>query len=413
MDRRPLFLIFSQTFVPDPASVGQHMADVAAEMARRGYRVVVYASSRGYDDPSVKYPLREQRDGYEIRRIAFSSFGKQSIPRRVLGTASFIGQVGLRGLSAAALGRAGGLLFSTSPPLVGSAGTLVATLAGRVPATYWAMDLNPDQLIAMGKIRPDAARTKLLERVNRGILRRSALVVALDRFMAGRLRDRADLDGRLHVAPPWPHETHVEPVAHDANPFRHEHGLDGKFVVMYSGNHSPANPLDTVLAAAERLRDHDTIRFAFVGGGGEKRKVEAFVKDRGLTNCLLLPYQPIGALRHSLSAADVHVVTLGDNMVGIVHPCKVYGSMAVGRPVLFVGPEPSHVTDLLARADFGRSAAHGDADGCVARIEELAAFPPGEREAMGRRGQELLAGELSQEKLCGEMCDAIERTMGR
>ena len=411
MSRKPLFLIFSQTFVPDPASVGQHMADVAKEMARRGYRVVVYASSRGYDDPSQVYPAREERDGYEIRRIRFSSFGKQSIPRRVAGTASFITQVGVRGLTAALTGQAKGLLFSTSPPLVGFAGNLVRRLALGVPTTYWAMDLNPDQLIAMGKIEPGQRRARLLERVNLWILRRAALVVALDRFMAGRLEDRVDLDGRLHVAPPWPHETHVDPVAHDDNPFRTEHGLQGKFVVMYSGNHSPANPLDTVLAAALKLRDHDRIRFAFIGGGGEKAKVEAFVAEHGLSNCLCLPYQPMETLRFSLSAADVHVVTLGDNMVGIVHPCKVYGSMAVGRPILFCGPRPSHVTDLLDRADFGRSVRHGEADACVAAIEELAALPPATLETMGQTGQKLLASELSQEKLCGEMCDAIERTM--
>src|SRR3954462_15483857 len=82
-------LVVSQTFVPDPASVGQHMADVALELARRGHRVRVYASGRGYEDASAVYPRREMLNGVDIRRFPFASFGKRSILLRVLGTAVF------------------------------------------------------------------------------------------------------------------------------------------------------------------------------------------------------------------------------------------------------------------------------------------------------------------------------------
>ena len=66
-----------------------------------------------------------------------------------------------------------------------------------------------------------------------------------------------------------------------------------------------------------------------------------------------LPYQPIAELKYSLTAADVHVVSLGEGMVGIIHPCKVYGAMTAGRPILFLGPRPSHVSDLLEAARPG------------------------------------------------------------
>src|SRR3954466_14222645 len=82
--------VLRQVFVPDPASVGQHMADVAFEMARRGHRVLVYTSRRGYENPSITYPKRETLNGVEIRRIGFASFGKKNILLRVLGTASFM-----------------------------------------------------------------------------------------------------------------------------------------------------------------------------------------------------------------------------------------------------------------------------------------------------------------------------------
>ena len=402
------FLIFSQVYVPDPASVGQHMHDVAAEMARRGHRVIVYASARGYDDPTRKYPRRETRDGVEIRRIPFASFGKASIPRRIAGTASFMSQVILRGLTTFG---ADGLLFSTSPPMIGFAGTLQKWVK-RIPTTYWAMDLNPDQLITMGKIAATSPTARFLEANNRMILRNSDLVVALDRFMADRLRPRcAGLDDKLAIIPPWPHEDHIEPVPHDANPFRDEHGLQGKFVVMYSGNHSPSNPLDTLLSAAEKMKEDDRFRFLFVGGGIGKKAVEAFVKQHELTNAICLPYQPMETLRYSLSAADAHVVSLGGDMVGIIHPCKVYGAMTVARPVLFLGPRPSHVSDLLDQHDFGWHVAHGDVDGMVATLRAMVETPAAELAAKGETARRVLKESLSQEQLCGAMCDRIETTM--
>src|SRR5438874_5032143 len=91
-------VIFSQVFIPDPASVGQHIADVAFELVRRGYKVRVYTANRGYDDPGVRYPQREILNGGDVRRMPLSSFGKKSIFTRVLGTASFMFQAVFRGL---------------------------------------------------------------------------------------------------------------------------------------------------------------------------------------------------------------------------------------------------------------------------------------------------------------------------
>src|SRR5437762_12035440 len=85
-------LIFSQVFVPDPASVGQHIADVAFEMAARGHRVLVYTSARGYENPNNIYSKRETIRGVEIRRLGFASFGKKSLLIRAFGTLSFMVQ---------------------------------------------------------------------------------------------------------------------------------------------------------------------------------------------------------------------------------------------------------------------------------------------------------------------------------
>ena len=397
-------LIFSQVFVPDPASVGQHIADVAFELVRRGYKVRVYTANRGYDDPTRKYPQRELINGVDVRRLPLSSFGKKSIFTRVLGTASFMIQAVTRGMFMQNLA---GILFSTSPPLIGMVATFVHMFRG-VPLAYWAMDLNPDQLLALNKIHRGGLTARFLEAANRTVLKNASLVIALDRFMANRLTPRARLHDKMVVIPPWPHEQVIESLPHSENPFRKRYAPNDEFIIMYSGNHSPSNPLTTLLDAAVELKHEPGIRFLFVGGGIGKKQVEKYVSDYALTNVFSLPYQPLEDLRYSLSAADVHVVSLGDAMVGIIHPCKVYGAMAVARPVLFFGPRPSHISDLLDQHHFGLHVPHGDVHGALTAIKSLRAASSDDRAQMGDVAQKVLSSSLSQDILCGRMCDGLE-----
>jgi len=180
---------------------------------------------------------------------------------------------------------------------------------------------------------------------------------------------------------------------------------------MYSGNHSPANPLKTLLEAAVAYKNDDRVRFLFVGGGLGKKEVEGFAREHSLTNIVSLPYQPLADLRFSLSAADVHVVSLGQEMVGIVHPCKIYGAMTVGRPILFLGPRPSHVADILEENPIGRQVSHGDVPACAAAIQSFLETPPATLAEMGDTAQRVLTQRFTQVHLCGRFCDALEAAL--
>ena len=119
--------------------------------------------------------------------------------------------------------------------------------------------------------------------------------------------------------------------------------------------------------------------FCFVGGGSEWRKIRKGVRGPSSTNCppstiLCLPYQPLGQLAGSLSAADLHVVVMGNAFVGLVHPCKIYNILSVAAPVLYIGPRPSHLSEVLDNVDheYPRAlVAHGEVDRVVQEIERL------------------------------------------
>ncbi len=390
--------------MPDPAAVGQHMADAAQELARRGHRVVVMTSDRGYDDPSIRYPRRETLGGVEVRRIPLTSFGKRSIAVRLLGGVSFTIQAIARSLFLRPLDA---IVVSTAPPMASVAAVVIGALR-RAPIKYWVMDLNPDQSIALGMVRARSLMARVFDRLNRLVLRRASDVVVLDRFMAERVNRKLDVLPKLTIIPPWPHEDHLEEVRHEDNPFRHRHGLDDKLVVMYSGNHGPSNPITTVLQAAKRLTDKPDMVFLFVGGGVGKAEVDVSVGP----TIRSLPYQPLDQLRYSLSAADVHLVTVGDAVVGIVHPSKVYGALAVGRPILLLGPEQSHVGEMIRNHDIGWRISHGDVDGAEAMLRRIADTPVAELAAKGARARALVSTLLGKVELCGRFCDVVERGVG-
>jgi glycosyltransferase involved in cell wall biosynthesis len=389
-------LLLNQAFHPDVVATGQQATDLALGLQDAGHEVTVVASRQGYDDPSRRFARRETWRDITIRRISQLHLGKSSRWRRAVNFASFFANCTAHLLL---LPRHDVVIALTSPPLISALGAfLVSVKGGRF--VFWCMDLNPDEAIAAGWIRAGSRPARLLDSVMNYSLRRADLVVALDRFMLERLAEKGVPNSRMAVIAPWSHEAvHYDPAARGE--FRRRHALDGNFVVMYSGNHSPCHPLDTVLEAARALRSEPGIRFCFIGGGSEFPKVSRFAATHELHNIVCLPYQPRETLSASLSAADLHVVAMGDPFVGIVHPCKVYNIRALGIRYVYIGPSPSHVTELNPAAQFR----HGDAAGVANFVLQASRQPVAVSPAPGVEAH-------SQQCLLTRMVERIESCAG-
>ncbi len=399
------FLLLNQTFPPDVMATGQYLADLALALIERGHEVTVVTSRRAYDDPQKLFPKEETWHGIRILRIGSTAFGKTAKWRRAADFGSFLSLCVLKLLL---LPRHDVVLALTSPPLISFIGAWLAKLRGS-RFVYWVMDFNPDEAIAAGWLRPGSLAARVLEAMSRFSLRRAARVIALDRFMRGRILEKGIAPEKVLIVPPWSHDDRVRFDPEGRKRFRDAHRLNGKFVVMYSGNHSPCHPLDTLLQAARRLAGDSELVFCFVGGGSEWRKIcaertttdgheltrieqDLIVAGSGREamhespiaspspippsfhpsidpsihqsttpsippRILCLPYQPLDELSASLSAADLHVVVMGDPFVGLVHPCKIYNILAVGAPVLYIGPVPSHVTEICGAPEHSASEA--------------------------------------------------------
>lgn len=380
-------LLINQVFHPDVVSTAQHLTSLALGLVRRGHHVRIISSRNPYEKSGQQYPSHEVWNGIQINRVSHTCLGKGSKGRRAVDFASF------------ALGCLWRLVFEPRPDVVVSLSTppLISTLAAlyaRVrgcPFCYWVMDLNPDEAIAVGWLRADSLAARILERMSRFSLRSASRIVALDRYMKERIQLKDIPGDKIEVVLPWVYENAIHYDAQGARRFRDAHGLGDRHVVMYAGNHSPCHPLDALMEAARLMRDDARVAFCFVGGGSEFPKVKAFAARHKLANMVCLPYQPLDQLSQSLSAADLHVVVMGEGLAGIVHPCKVYNAMLTGAQVLYIGPRPSHVTDLAERFK-GLARIHEVSNGdpgaivraIVQSMEEAVRFSPEATEQVAR-----------------------------
>ncbi len=371
------FLLLNQTFYPDVMATGQYLTEVALRLVERGHQVTVVTSRRAYDHPETRFSQAETWRRIRIYRVGSTGFGKGARWRRAADFASFIVACCWR---VAWLPRHGAVVALTTPPLISFIGACLARL-WRASFFYWVMDFNPDEAIAAGWLRADSIAAKFLERLSRFSLRRADGIIALDRFMRDRITAKGIAPGKIAVIPPWSQDGEVRFDAAGRAAFRKLHRLEGKFVVMHSGNHTPVHPLDTLMQAADKLRGEPDVVFCFVGGGSEFQRIKKWAEEQGKAESgkrkaeiICLPYQPLDQLSTSLSAADAHVVVVGDAMLGLVHPCKIYNMLTVVAPVIYIGPETSHVTEILENLQPQHpwiGVRHGAADELARQIQQL------------------------------------------
>jgi glycosyltransferase involved in cell wall biosynthesis len=399
------FLVISQVFWPDTASTAQHLADLTGKLAGQGHEVTVYCSRYAYESSKVVYPTRETHNKVVIRRIRNSGFGKKYLAGRLADFGSFNFLLFFK-LLRTKKKSFDAIIGMTSPPLVSLLGVYMSGIK-KIKFFYWVMDLQPELSIASGLIRKNSISARALESVGNYIIRRADSLFVLDRYMRDYLIQRGADRDHIHTIPVWPVLDEIYTGKRNENPFRIENGFGDRIVVMYSGNHSYVHPLDTLLAAARSLKDDPDFVFVFVGEGVRKKDVSRFKEAQGLQNIVQLSYQPRNNIHNSLGSSDLQVVIMGNNQVGFTHPNKVYGAMFIGRPVLYIGPSPSHITDILNDLEGNITVEHGQVD---LLVKKLLHFKQLGEEAITRIGNQnrIKAGQdFDPEKLKSEMVELL------
>jgi len=123
----------------------------------------------------------------------------------------------------------------------------------------------------------------------------------------------------------------------DGSSIRKKLGVDDKFVVLYAGAMGQANDIDTILRAAERLKDEEKIRFVLFGDGKERTRLQAEAERMGLSNLIFAGVRPKKDMPRVVASADVCLAILQDiPMFRTTYPNKVFDYMAAGRATVLV-----------------------------------------------------------------------------
>ncbi len=369
MARRRVHFV-NRYFHPDHSATSQLLTDLAIHLAGRGWEVLVTTSRQRYDDSSAQLPAVETMQGIDVHRCFSSTFGRSNLLGRAVDYATFYAAA-LISLSRRC--RPGDVVVAmTDPPLISVAAAMAVTLR-RARLVNWLQDLFPEVAEAAGM-----AGARLTRGIRNWSLRRARVNVAISDGMAAMINS---LGTRTVVQHNWA-QPEIHPVDRGSNYLRTDWKFGDQVVVEYSGNLGRAHDVSTVFDAIRRMPE---LRFLFIGGGFGMERLRAMTA--GYANVTFLDYQPREQLTESLSAGDIHLVTLLPEFEALISPSKVYGIMAAGRPIVFVGNPQGDAAGIIAKHECGIAVATGDAAALCAALLRLAE-DPGLRTRLGENGRE-------------------------
>ena len=402
-------VILNQFFYPDHSATSQLMTDLGESLVGRGFEVTALAG-RGRYNGGGGLPAREEYAGVSIERAWSTGFGKGSVVGRLADYLTFYVGAALKLLT---LRRHDVVLVLTTPPLISLPALLVCRLR-RMKLVALVQDVYPDVAVALGALKGGGLAARLLDALNRLVLRHADRIIVLGECMRERIAEKAGAgaDGRIDVIHNWADGEKIAPLAPgEENSFRRAQDLGERLVVLFSGNFGRVNEFATVLDAAGRLRARADILFLFVGGGARASEIEDFVRRESLANVRLLPYQPRAALRYSLAAGDAHLVTLAEGLAGLSVPSKAYGILAAGRPVLFVGDAGSAVARLVEEHGCGEVVPAGGGG----RLAEIIAAWADDRTRpalLGERARALFASRFDRPHAVSAYAESLAKCLG-
>jgi colanic acid biosynthesis glycosyl transferase WcaI len=274
------------------------------------------------------------------------------------------------------------LVFLTVPGLPVCVPAALLKVWYRVPIVLNLQDILPDAAIHVGLLKNETmiGVFRALEK----FAYRSAekISVIADGFTKNLLEKGVPFEKIVEISN-WVDVNFIRPLDKKDNYFLRENGLEGKFVVMYSGNIALTQPLETLIDAAVPLLSVPDIRIVIVGKKEALERLEGYRRQRLAENVLLRPFQPREKLAEMLAAADVAMVMQKSNVISFNMPSKIQVLLASGRPIIASVPATGTAARALERSGGGIVIPPEDADALARAIREL----HGDRERLRELGE--------------------------
>ena len=362
-------------------------------LAAQGHEVSVICSNSTYAGGSPD----EEAPRVTVHRIPTLGFSHGRFARPLSYLSFLVGAL----WAGCRMPRVDVVVTMTTPPMLFVIGAILQRLRGE-RHFIWVMDLFPEAFVDVGIFKAKSLVTRLLYRIADRAYARADGVITIGECMRSRLQGRGIPEHKLHVVENWADGKSIFPIARRRS---------GPLVLMYSGNMGLSHDIDTLLFAIEALKSDPRFEFRFVGSGVGQTRIREWCQQKGLDNVTFLPYCSREQLAVSLSEADIGLVTQRTECAGSVVPSKVYGLLAAGRPILYIGPQATTPSAIIRRFQCGWQVECGDGPGLVRLLEGLQA----ERDSIpsaGVRARDAFLKNYDMPQAASRLCSVLGAELG-
>ncbi len=370
-ERKPRVAILYHYMYPDDVISAQHLDGLAVDLAAMGWEVEALSCNRGCRDESKRYCLSETYEGVHYNRIWRPRFRQATFAGRLANslwmTVAWI-SLALR----SSRRRPDVVVIGTDPIFAVATAIPLKLFAPKISIAHWCFDLHPEAVIASGVISSSNSAARLARKIMRAGYLRCDIIVDIGPCMRSLLRQYKHRAREAELIP-WALKEPRKPAEVDADTRKELFG-DAKLAVLYSGNFGEAHSFEEILAVARNLKDVPEIHFCFAvrGNKADKLKKAIGAQDRNIS---FAGFASIEDLEKRLGAADIHMASLRPEWSGIAVPSKFFGSLAMGRPVLFAGPRESAIGQWIEKFDIGWVVRLENSDQIAEKLRRLVDAP--------------------------------------
>jgi glycosyltransferase involved in cell wall biosynthesis len=343
-------LVINQYFYPDIAATSQILTDLCIEL-NKDFDVSILCGRPSYNPiEHSKYKIFRlyYYNNCKILRVWNSSFSRKTFGGRITNYFTFM----LFAMFTSLFMKKRDVIFSmTDPPFVGFIAYIINKLK-KIPYVLTLQDVHPDIELYTGLLRKNLV-INIWKKVNKLIFDNAEKIVVLGSSMKNYIMNEYNIAAeKIEIIHNYIDDEIITPQP-KRNKFLLDKEFKDKFIVMHSGNMGLNQNLHIIIESAKILSYNKDIAFVFIGDGASKNLLVSKANSYGLRNIYFLPYQPKEELPYSLSAADIHLITLTAGLTNYIFPSKLYGIMAVGRPIIACIDKDSDIDKIINEAKCG------------------------------------------------------------
>ncbi len=399
-------LLLTQYYPPETGAAPLRARHFAENLAKNGHDVTVVTGMPNHPS-GEKHPgyrrrvfAREELNGVRVVRSYLFATPKKTFATRMLNQLSFATSALFAGSTADECD----VILVSSPPLFLALTAWLLSLARGTPFVLDLRDYWPHAAVALGELK-SLRVIRLATALERFIYRRSARIVCVTPAMEHLMRERGLGDHRLVLITNGADTELFRPGEGVTSPAATGNGG----TILYSGTHGLVHGMDTILDAAEILRDEPDVTFLLIGDGVAKPGLMEEASRRGLSNIEFRPSEQPGDLAEVMRSVDVCLATTrpGEFSAGTI-PVKLFDYLASAKPV--VAAVAGDAKDLIERSGGGIVTEPGDGRALAAAVRALL-MDDGRREELGKSGREFVSREYSRKTLARRLTEVLEEVV--